>query len=415
MSGSNLPFLADRIFNVPLAIAPGKAEAILGALQARLGIAEVLPSRPEQSAFLGQRRRLAGGTSLGRFVGQTALITINGSLVNRGAWIDAQSGVVSYDGIAAQLAEAADDPEIKAIVIDMNSYGGEATGMTTLAAKVRAVRKSKRVVAIVNDVAASAGYGIVSQADEVVISPTSMVGSIGVVLLHLDRSGELAAKGVRPTLIHAGARKVDGNPFGPLPENVRADMERDVMRFYGLFVEAVEHGRGRRLSAAKARATEAAVFIGEDAIKAGLADRIGTIEEVLAELNRPSARSAGATKKAAKGNLMLENDEAEIRASERKRIRAITTLPEAAGREAQAMSLALDTDMAPSAAATLLVTLPKAAPTKVNTPTIEERAAESEEIGAGTLENGLRANAAKAGWDKVIARHNKPFSTDEKR
>jgi ClpP class serine protease len=74
--------------------------------------------------------------------------------------------------------------------------------------------------------AASAAYGLASAANEIVISPTSIVGSIGVVMLHADRSGELAAQGVKPTLIFAGSHKVDGNPFEPLSDAVRADLQQ---------------------------------------------------------------------------------------------------------------------------------------------------------------------------------------------
>lgn len=292
--------IADRVLNRPLLLDPAKAEIIFAVLEGRIlpnaesdGLDEASPASDlGANRFVGSTARKQRQYALSQAVGSTAIITIDGSLVNRGAWIGASSGLTSYEGIGAQVDDAADDPEIRSILIDMNSPGGEATGMFGLAQKVRAAAKKKRVVAVVNDVAASAGYGIVSGADEIVVSPTSLVGSIGVVMLHIDRSGEMQMKGVRPTFIHAGAHKVDGHPFGPLSEDVRAALQRDVNTLYDRFLETVEAGRGKaRLSAAKARATEARIFFGQDAIDAGLADRLGTFDDVLAELNQPAASS----------------------------------------------------------------------------------------------------------------------------
>ena len=252
------------------------------------------PSAPESSRFLGTRRRETRDWAFARATKGVALITVEGSLVNRGAWLDSRSGMTSYEGIAAQIKDAANDPEVSAIVLDIDSPGGEATGMFNLATTVREARKSKRVVAVVDDMAASAAYGIASGAHEIVVSPTSMVGSIGVVWLHLDRSGELAEMGIKPTLIYAGAHKVDANPFGPLSNEVAADMQKMVMTFYDRFLETVAAGRGVRLSAQKARETEARVFIGADAVSAGLADRMATLDQVVAELSAQPKSAAPA-------------------------------------------------------------------------------------------------------------------------
>jgi hypothetical protein len=119
-------------------------------------------------------------------------------------------------------------------------------------------------------------------------------------MLHADMSRRLDKEGITPTLIFAGAHKVDGNPFAPLPESVREDFQREVNQFYDLFVETVAAGR-RGMSPAAIRGTEARVFIGADAVAAGLADSLGTFEEVLAELSRgPSGRSLSEPK----GNVM---------------------------------------------------------------------------------------------------------------
>ncbi|WP_099863733.1 S49 family peptidase [Pararhizobium haloflavum] len=424
----HLPLLADRVLNRPLLLDPSKAEVILAALEGRIlpgsleagdegaqaGDQSPAALHPQASRFVGTNRRdSARGYGLTRKMGSTAIITIDGSLVNRGAWIGASSGLVSYEGIEAQLMDAAGDPEISAIILDINSFGGEATGMFGLAATVRALREQKPIVAFINDVAASAAYGIAASATEVVISPTSVVGSIGVVMLHLDRSDELKAKGVKPTFIHAGAHKVDGNSFGPLTEEVRASLQRDVMTFYDRFLETVEAGRGERTTAAAARRTEAKTFIGQQAIDAGLADRIGTLAELLASPSKPGPSGQTAQETARMSgeneNTITAEAHASAVAAARKegateasaRIKSILSCDAAKGRAEMAMTLAFETDMSAEAAEKVLASAPAGATGKADaTLTIEQRAAGAAEMGAGGEEEPIAA--AKAGWSGVV-------------
>ena len=280
--------LSDRLLNTPLLIHPAKAEVILGALSGRIGFEAGLfnveegAEGPVASRFVGSTRRGDGSASIARTADGVAIIPILDTLVNRGAWLDSRSGLTSYEGIAAQLRAAGQDPDVRSVLLDISSPGGEAAGMAGLADLIRSVRQTKPITAFVNDMAASAAYGIASAASEIVISPTSIVGSIGVVMLHADRSGELAAQGVKPTLIFAGSHKVDGNPFEPLSDAVRADLQASVDAHYRQFIDTVALGRGSRLTANMARATEARTFIGLEAIALGLADRVASFDEVLA-------------------------------------------------------------------------------------------------------------------------------------
>jgi capsid assembly protease len=280
----------------PLLMHPTKAEIILSIFDGGLGrlgaddfptLAEIEKAIPDASRFLGRQE---GGRSYSSMDG-IAIIPIVGSLANRGAYIGASSGIVSYEGLAVQLRQAASDTSIHSILLDIDSPGGEATGMFRLAALIRQVRETKRVVAFVDDMAASAGYGIASQAHEIVVSPTSIVGSIGVVLTHIDRSGEMEKAGRKVTLIHAGANKVDGHPFGPLSEQVKADLQKEVVAFYEQFVATVVAGR-LGLTPDAVKETEARTYLGQEAIDRGLADRIATIDEVVADLRKRNTTPA---------------------------------------------------------------------------------------------------------------------------
>lgn len=283
--------IAERALNRPLVIHPAKAAIVADVLAGRIGITapDLAAMSPEASRFAGRARTATGPL----IAGGVAVVSIVGTLVNRGAWVGAYSGLVSYEGISAQLREAAADPSISAVVLDIDSGGGEAGGITAVVAQVKALAGKKRVVAVVNDTACSGAYWLASAASEIVVSETSMVGSIGVVVMHVNRAEEMRQRGLAPTLIFSGAHKVDGHSLGPLPESVRADVQQAVGTLYGQFCAGVASGRGKRLSAEAARATEARVYHGQAAIKAGLADRIGTFEGVLAELQARGGPQSG--------------------------------------------------------------------------------------------------------------------------
>ena len=282
--------IAQRVFNTPLMVDPAKALAFLTGLGPRIvgrdvsieGLeiaaeerdAATLPARA--SLFgddLTNRQARNGGQSFAVVEG-IAVIEIAGTLVHRGAWIGQSSGLTSYEGIAAQLQAAMADPAIRGIALDIDSFGGEVAGAFDLADRIRAARTQKPVQAFVADHALSAAYALASQADRIILPRTGAVGSIGVVAIHSDMSGALDQKGIAVTLIHAGARKVDANPYQPLPETVRTRIAGELEDLRQLFAETVAEGRGRRLDTLRALGTEAAVFRGEAAVYAGLADEV---------------------------------------------------------------------------------------------------------------------------------------------
>ena len=444
MSGQLLR-LSQRLLNTPLLIHPAKAEIILGALSGRIGLdaslfeAEEERNASDASRFVGSARRADGTTSMTRTADGVAFVPVLDTLVNRGAWLDSRSGLTSYEGIAAQLRAAGSDPEVRAVLLDISSPGGEAAGMAGLADMIRSVRQAKPVTAFVNDMAASAAFGLASAASEIVISPTSILGSIGVVMLHADRSGELAAQGVKPTLIFAGSHKVDGNPFEPLSDAVRADLQASVDAHYRQFLDTVAAGRGRKLTADMARATEARTFIGAEAISLGLADRIASFDEVLTSLSqttRPSGRNARkggismstediaeAAEAASASPVTLAQpprleapapqpaarlDEAitAARLDERARIRAIVNCEAAEGRGAQALMLATETALSVAEAEKIL----SASPKESRVEALAQRAAAGPEFGSSRDDRPNPAARAEEGWKRAIANANRRFA-----
>lgn len=426
-AGPTLFRIAEKVFNRPLLLHPTKAEIILQVLQGRLPLdgVQLAPLSPNANRFLGSQAREDGGWRMNKAADGVAMIPVIGSLVNRGSWIGANSsGLTSYEGLSAQLRDAAEDPGVRAILLDLDSPGGEATGMFSVAEQVRQIGKTKPVTAFVNDMAASAAYGIASAANEIVVSPTSVVGSIGVVLTHLDKSAQLEKNGVKPTLIYAGKHKIDGNPFGPLSDQVQADLQAEVMKFYDQFVGLVARGR-LGMSEQSIRATEARTFIGQDAVDRGLADRIASLDEILNDLtsmahgaatNRSffamSKDAKAAAPQAENAGVFAEDRDAVVAAArlegakgERERIAAILNSEAAQGRGEQAAALALETDLTAEQAIKVLGASPKASAPAAAIPSIAERAAQEPEFGASEPKQINQTDAsASAAWSKVLSK-----------
>jgi signal peptide peptidase SppA len=269
-----LPHLAARLFGVPLAIHRPKLDIILSVLGARVGVTDL-------AAPVGYTSATRAPTSV---TGKVAVIPIHGTLVRRTSGLEAESGLTSYASIAAQLDAALASPDVAAILLDVDSPGGESGGVFDLADRIRAAAQAKPVWAVANDMAFSAAYALASAASRVFVARTGGVGSIGVIAMHVDQSMKDAKDGVRYTAVYAGERKNDLNPHAPISDAAHAVLQAEVDRVYGLFVETVARHRG--LDADVVRATEAGLFFGTDAVAAGLADAVGSLDDALAQLTQ---------------------------------------------------------------------------------------------------------------------------------
>ncbi len=269
-----LPHLAARLFGVPLAIHRPKLDVILSVLGTRIGLTDmVVPAD-----YAPTTRPLSPAT------GKVAVIPIHGTLVRRTSGLEAVSGLASYTSIAAQLDAALASPEVAAILLDVDSPGGESGGVFDLADRIRATSRIKPVWAVANDMAFSAAYALASAASRVFVARTGGVGSIGVIAMHIDQSVKDAKDGVRYTAVFAGERKNDLNPHEPISDEAHAVLKAEVDRVYDLFVETVARHRG--LDADAVRATEAGLFFGPDAVAAGLADAVGGFDDALEQLTQ---------------------------------------------------------------------------------------------------------------------------------
>ena len=281
---TDLPYLASRLYGTPLLIARPKLEVILGVVARKLaGDTLAMPPPSRTDSGLGGDLQVQDGI---------AILPILGTLVRRSSYIGAASGLTSYHDIEAMAEAAFADPEVRAVLLEIDSSGGEAGGVFDLAQRLRQLAQTsgKPLWAIADEAALSAAYAIASAADRIWLTRTAEVGSIGVVAVHVDESVADAKAGLNYTFLHAGAHKVDGHPHAQLPASVAADIQADIDQLYTQFISLV--AGFRRLTPEAVRDTEARVYRGEAALQAGLADQIGTRAEAITALQRQLVMSA---------------------------------------------------------------------------------------------------------------------------
>lgn len=268
-----MPHVASEVIGSPWLIHPDKARVILAAIGPRLGLARMEDMPPAVEAEEPELPEAPVGI---------AVLRIDGTLLHRSLGMTAMSGLNTYEEIRAELDAALEDPAVDGILLDINSPGGLASGNFDLADAIYAARGRKPIYAVANESAFSAAYSLASAAERVFVPRTAGVGSVGVVFAHVDESQADHQAGLKYTLIHAGARKVDGNSHEPLSARARGDMQQRVDSLYELFVSTVSRNLG--MDEAKVRETEAGVFFGADAVEAGLAHEVGTRDDALAAL-----------------------------------------------------------------------------------------------------------------------------------
>jgi len=308
-----LPHLAARIFDTPLLIAPQKLEVILAVLAPRLGLEVPAPAAAATSERPARNPYEVTPDGI-------AVIPIEGTLVHKAYGLDALSGLRSYVDIQEEIEDAATDPAIKGILLDIDSPGGEVAGVFDAADTIYAARSAKPIFAVADTDAFSGAYLLASGAERVYAGRTSGLGSIGVIVTHLDVSASDEKLGYRYTIVHAGARKADFNPHTPLSEEARRVLEAEVDRTYGLLVSAVARNRGVDESAI--RDTEARLYFGGDAVAAQLADRLGARQDALAGLREAISARAVSIQLQGRSSMNEEQHAAEPSAVDVEAIRA---------------------------------------------------------------------------------------------
>lgn len=226
--------------------------------------------------------------------GSIAVLPVWGVIEQRESFMSMLFGGTSTERTSARLRELVADPGVAAIVLDVDSPGGSVSGVDELSAEIYRMRGSKPIVAVADSLMASAAYWIASAADEVVVTPSGEVGSIGVLTVHTDLSGMLEAEGVNVTILSAGEFKTEGNPYEPLGDEARAAIQARVDEYYGMFVTAVARNRGVGVAAVREGYGRGRVVGAKEAVATGLANRIATLDTVLAGMAQQLRRERAA-------------------------------------------------------------------------------------------------------------------------
>jgi capsid assembly protease len=237
--------------------------------------------------------------------GSVAVIPIYGVITPRADVMTDISGGTSIDRLQQSLRAAVADEKVKSILLDVNSPGGSAAMLNEMAAEIRQARRVKPVVAVANTMAGSAAYYLAAQASEVVVTPSGTVGSIGTIAAHEDISKMQEMDGVKTTLVTAGKFKGELSPFGPLSDEAKAEIQRTVDKYYGMFVQDVARGRGVTVDTVRNDYGQGRMLLARDALAAGMVDRVDTFDNVLANMERNGA--AGRNDTAAFAQYYLDN------------------------------------------------------------------------------------------------------------
>ncbi|EAM1289816.1 S49 family peptidase [Salmonella enterica] len=354
----NLPHILSQATNAPLLLEPAYARVFFCALGRESGINSLhIPGNNESleqsDMALVTGDFMATGKPQARFyqvVNGIAVLPVTGTLVHKLGGMRPFSGMTGYDGITARLQQAVSDPEVKGILLDIDSPGGQAAGAFDCADMIYRMREQKPVWALANETACSAAMLLAAACSHRLVTQTSRMGSIGVVMAHTSYAGQLEQEGVEITLIYSGGHKVDLDVTRALPESVHADYQQRMDEARKMFAEKVARYTG--LSVDAVMATEAAVYDGQAGIDIGLADEMVNAADAISVM-------AAALKNNSKGGTMPELTATEAAAQENQRVMGIIGCQEAKGREALAQMLAGQPGMSVAQAQAILAAAPQ--------------------------------------------------------
>jgi len=429
----NYPQIASRVLNTPLLLEPAYARVFLSALGSRLNIAEL---KDEQGAIdMGQKLRVDARTYnktrtnswgveevLFQVVDGIALLDVKGTLAHKSGYLKPYSGMTGYDGIINRYAMMLAESDVKGVLMDMHTPGGEVSGCFDTADRLRqmAQQAGKPLWAMACDSACSAGMALASAAERRLVTQTAYMGSVGVVMAHASYEDYLEQEGIKVTLIHSGARKVDGNPYEDLPEEVLSRFQADTDALRQQFAELVARNLG--MTSEAVLATEAAVFRGQAAIDVGFAHAMVNGHEAVPEFseylstqgrvttlgvkrmagNTPAPTAEAAPPAQAGSEAPAAIDTAAAASAERTRVQGILQHAEAQGRGKMAEHLAFNTSMGVEEAGALLAAAPKEQAANLDASTALDKMMAAEEqpnltAGAGDAKPNL-AQAIAGSW-----------------
>lgn len=373
---NNHPHIASRVLNQPILLEPSYAKTFFSALSGRLGITQLTDAGGQ--VLIGEKLQMeASSFTRSRdsdrayhVIDGVAVLPVSGTLVHKYGHLQPYSGMTGYDGILVRCRQALSDPEVKGILLDCNTPGGEVSGCFDAAHSLRLMCAGvKPLWALADDMFCSAGMAIASAAERRLITQTAIVGSVGVVMAHASYQEQLEDEGVKVTLIHSGSAKVMGNPYADLSTEDLATFQSRTDALRTEFAQLVATHSNLTLEAIMA--TEAATYRGKDAVEIGFADEVVNGNEAVAIFaeHLSSSTNNQQTGQIMSGTTSPSTPQASTPATapnaglvdEKARISGILNAEEAKGRTDLANHFAFQTDMSIDAARAALASAPMAA------------------------------------------------------
>jgi len=282
------------------AIQPDKMDQIMGVINLRIqGLHASQATIDEVTAAARQDASLRRNQMV-------AVLPIVGTLTQRASLMSDMSGLMSTEAIAGAFDSLIADDAISAIVLDMDTPGGSVHGVQELSDKIYAARGTKPIIAVANSYMASAGYYIGSAADEVVVTLGGQVGSIGTMGVHADYSEANEKAGVGYEYVTYGEHKAEANADSPLSDEARAELQRQVDTYGHQFEADVARNRGVSVQAVQGGFGQGRMFIADDAVAAGLADRVDTLEDTIRRFQATTTNRGGRSVKSLQNKLKLQ-------------------------------------------------------------------------------------------------------------
>lgn len=283
---NDLTHVIDSVFNRPWAVTPEMLDTIAELVSLRSAGGHLAPAEIQARLELAAA---ANGPRYGqRQHGAIGVLPIYGPIMPKAGLMTALSGASSIEQIRTGFRALLADDAVSAIILDIDSPGGRVDLVPEMATEILAARGRKPIVAIANTLMASAAYWLASSADEIVASPSANVGSIGVVIRHVEVSRANERIGITHTLIQRPATKAEGNDLEPLGDEARTHFQMVVDDIYAMFVGAVAKGRGVAAAAVRDGYGKGRVLPAARAKTAGLVDRVETFDETVRRLSMGS-------------------------------------------------------------------------------------------------------------------------------
>lgn len=247
--------------------------------------------------------RPLGSTAKTSIRGGVAIIPVAGPLFRYANLMTDYSGATAYGMLALDIRAAVEDPSVTAIVLNIDSPGGQVKGANELAKQIREARDVKPVVAYIDGDGASAAYWLASQASEIVADEAAVIGSLGVMAGITVADARPGAK----TYSYVSSQSPLKNADPSTPEGNK-EMQRLVDEQAQVFLGSVATGRGTTVENVLEQYGQGAVYTGAEALKRGMIDSIGSFEAVVERLSNGSKPAAFGGMKAGAPNMVIKNE-----------------------------------------------------------------------------------------------------------